>query len=66
MTYLDHMQSDGVGGSYCVHSWRAHTHLRLTAQYGSDRAEVIMAERDPATQSDIAAWRRLGEGRKAA
>jgi len=66
MTYLDHMQSDGVGGSYCVHSWREHTRLRLTDQYGKDRAADIMAERDPTTQSDVTAWRKLGEGRKAA
>lgn len=46
--------------------WTLHTHERLTEQYGKVRADLIIRGRDPATQSDIAAWRKLGEGRKAA
>jgi hypothetical protein len=33
---------------------------RLTAFHGSERAELILAGRDPETNADIAAWRALG------
>lgn len=46
--------------------WTLHTHERLCEQYGKPRADLIIRGRDPATQSDVTAWRKLGEGRKAA
>lgn len=46
--------------------WTLHTYERLTEQYGKARADLIIRGRDKATQSDVTAWRKLGEGRAAA
>lgn len=42
------------------------TIARLRARHGNERADAIIAGRDPATIADIAAWNRLGTGRAAA
>lgn len=42
------------------------TITRLYFSHGQDRAAEIVAGRDPDTNDDIAAWRRLGTGRGAA
>lgn len=44
-------------------TWRTDTELRLLWQYGPERASAIVDGHDPATEADIAAWRRLGEPR---
>lgn len=43
------------------------TAARLRSRYGNERADAIMAGRDPATIADIAAWNALGtqQGRAA-
>lgn len=48
------------------HSWEEHTERRLAWVYGPARAAAMMAGRDPATNTDIAAWNGLGERRAAA
>ena len=40
--------------------WLAVTRERLVQQYGVERAAMIEAGLDPATQADLAAWKRLG------
>lgn len=65
-TYID-SKPCACGGEYTEpgHSWSEQAKRRLTWLYGEKRAEAIMADRDPKTQSDRSLWRGLGQ-RKAA
>jgi hypothetical protein len=56
-TYIDGPFSKNGGAAQC---WRTHTWWNLEWQYGSERAERIMAGRDPKTQADRARWNALG------
>lgn len=40
--------------------WMTPTELRLAWLYGAERAARIIEGRDPKTEADLAAWRRLG------
>jgi hypothetical protein len=55
-TYID----DGKPGGGINHSWAEFTHARLLWLYGPERAASIIAGTDPATNTDLASWNRLG------
>ena len=42
------------------------TYRRLVSRYGQEKADRIVQGKDPDTQQDIAAWRRLGRRESAA
>ncbi len=70
-TYIDSKPQHGWLGTVRFnlddgHDWRLFTLERLRWQYGVDRAARIVTGNDPATQADLAAWRRLGNPRDAA
>lgn len=63
-TYIDSYERRAFPGSaqfvtVCTQSWREHTARNLAWHY-PDRAAAIMAGNDPATQSDMARWAKLG------
>lgn len=57
-SYIDQCAAPapGVDSHVITHSWAKFTAARLAWLYG----EAHFIERRPATQADIAAWRRLG------
>lgn len=42
-------------------NWKLFTWERLRWAHGDERARAITLGKDPATQSDIKAWRELGQ-----
>lgn len=66
MSYRDHKRCvPGWEGPVTIHSWQEFTARRLEWLYGRERAADIAAGRDPATNTDLAAWDRLGQRRAA-